>query len=184
MKRLVIYLFAASFALFTASAQSALELDLQRAKGRLDSLNSLLAETRNKYASNPDLREELTKQLVPMEAQALTLKQAYDKALTACISNQQRNYVRATNDSALAMQYNKSEDTAVVATLPNYPKVANLVYNKLFQHYISAADLRTLREAQKQEGVVQTKIKEYLRHYDRMVALKLEYDLLLHMQTS
>ena len=176
MKRLVIYLFAASFALFTASAQSALELDLQRAKGRLDSLNSLLAETRNKYASNPDLREELTKQLVPMEAQALTLKQAYDKALKACISNQQRNYVRATNDSALAMQYNKSEDTAAVATLPNYPKVANLVYNKLFQHYISATDLRTLREAQKQEGVVQTKIKEYLRHYDRMVALKLEYE--------
>ena len=176
MKRLVIYLFAASFALFTASAQSALELDLQRAKGRLDSLNSLLAETRNKYASNPDLREELTKQLVAMEAQALTLKQSYDKALKAYIGNQQRNYVRTATDSTLSLQYNQGEDAAAVATLPTYPKVANLVYNKLFQHYISAADLRTLREAQKQESVVQTKIKEYLRHYDRMVALKLEYE--------
>ena len=175
MKRLVICL-AASFALFAASAQSALELDVQRTKGCLDSLNSVLAETRNKYASNPDMREELTKQLVAMEAQALTLKQSYDKALKAYIGNQQRNYVRTATDSTLSLQYNQGEDTAAVATLPTYPKVANLVYNKLFQHYISAADLRTLREAQKQESVVQTKIKEYLRHYDRMVALKLEYE--------
>ena len=175
MKRLVICL-AASFALFAASAQSALELDVQRTKGSLDSLNSVLAETRNKYASNPDMREELTKQLVAMEAQALTLKQSYDKALKAYIGNQQRNYVRTATDSTLSLQYNQGEDTAAVATLPTYPKVANLVYNKLFQHYISAADLRTLREAQKQESVVQTKIKEYLRHYDRMVALKLEYE--------
>ena len=175
MKRLVICL-AASFALFAASAQSALELDVQRTKGSLDSLNSVLAETRNKYASNPDMREELTKQLVAMEAQALTLKQLYDKALKAYIGNQQRNYVRTATDSTLSLQYNQGEDTAAVATLPTYPKVANLVYNKLFQHYISAADLRTLREAQKQESVVQTKIKEYLRHYDRMVALKLEYE--------
>ena len=175
MKRLVICL-AASFALFAASAQSALELDVQRTKGSLDSLNSVLAETRNKYASNPDMREELTKQLVAMEAQALTLKQSYDKALKAYIGNQQRNYVRTATDSTLSLQYNQGEDTATVATLPTYPKVANLVYNKLFQHYISAADLRTLREAQKQESVVQTKIKEYLRHYDRMVALKLEYE--------
>ena len=175
MKRLVICL-AASFALFAASAQSALELDVQRTKGSLDSLNSVLAETRNKYASNPDMREELTKQLVAMEAQALTLKQLYDKALKAYIGNQQRNYVRTAPDSTLSLQYNQGEDTAAVATLPTYPKVANLVYNKLFQHYISAADLRILREAQKQESVVQTKIKEYLRHYDRMVALKLEYE--------
>ena len=175
MKRLVICL-AASFTLFTASAQSALELDVQRTKGSLDSLNSVLAETRNKYASNPDMREELTKQIVAMEAQTMTFKQAYDKALKAYIGNQQRNYVRTTSDTILALQYNQSEDTAAVATLPTYPKVANLVYNKLFQHYISAADLRTLREAQKQESVVQTKIKEYLRHYDRMVALKLEYE--------
>ena len=175
MKRLVICL-AASFALFAASAQSALELDVQRTKGSLDSLNSVLAETRNKYASNPDMREELTKQLMAMEAQALTLKQSYDKALKAYIGNQQRNYVRTATDSTLSLQYNQGEDTAAVATLPTYPKVANLVYNKLFQHYISAADLRTLREAQKQESVVQTKIKEYLRHYDRMVALKLEYE--------
>ena len=175
MKRLVICL-AASFALFAASAQSALELDVQRTKGSLDSLNSVLAETRNKYASNPDMREELTKQLVAMEAQTLTLKQSYDKALKAYIGNLQRNYVRTATDSTLSLQYNQGEDTATVATLPTYPKVANLVYNKLFQHYISAADLRTLREAQKQESVVQTKIKEYLRHYDRMVALKLEYE--------
>ena len=175
MKRLVICL-AASFALFAASAQSALELDVQRTKGSLDSLNSVLAETRNKYASSPDMREELTKQLMAMEAQALTLKQSYDKALKAYIGNQQRNYVRTVTDSTLSLQYNQGEDTAAVATLPTYPKVANLVYNKLFQHYISAADLRTLREAQKQESVVQTKIKEYLRHYDRMVALKLEYE--------
>lgn len=175
MKRLVICL-AASFALFAASAQSALELDVQRTKGSLDSLNSVLAETRNKYASNPDMREELTKQLMAMEAQALTLKQSYDKALKAYIGNQQRNYVRTATDSTLSLQYNQGEDTAAVATLPTYPKVANLVYNKFFQHYISAADLRTLREAQKQESVVQTKIKEYLRHYDRMVALKLEYE--------
>ena len=175
MKRLVICL-AASFALFAASAQSALELDVQRTKGSLDSLNSVLAETRNKYASNPDMREELTKQLMTIEAQALTLKQSYDKALKAYIGNQQRNYVRTATDSTLSLQHNQGEDTAAVATLPTYPKVANLVYNKLFQHYISAADLRTLREAQKQESVVQTKIKEYLRHYDRMVALKLEYE--------
>lgn len=176
MKRFVICLFATYFALSAVSAQnSALELNVERAKGSLDSLNNALVEVRSKYANNPEQRDGLSSQLLAMEAEALSLKRAYDKALAAYISNQQRNYVRGASDSALSLQQHKGEDTAAVATLPNYPKVANLVYNKLFQHYISASDLRTLLQAQRQESVVQTKIKEYLRHYDKMVALQLEY---------
>ena len=175
MKRFVICLFATSLALSTVSAQNVLELNVERARGSLDSLNNVLVETRSKYANNPEQREGLANQLLAMEAEALSLKQAYDGALAAYISNQQRNYVRGASDSALSLQQYKGEDTAAVATLPNYPKVANLVYNKLFQHYISASDLRTLLQAQRQESVVQTKIKEYLRHYDKMVALQLEY---------
>lgn len=176
MKRFVTYLFAASFAIFTVSAQSTLERDVERTKCSLDSLNSVLVETRNKYISDPELRDGLARQLVDMEAQALSLKKAYDKALAAYIGSEQRSYVRNSDNSSLALQQHNGEDTASVATVPTYPKVVNLVYNKLFQHYISAADLRTLRESQRQESVVQAKIKEYLHHYDRMVALQLEYE--------
>ena len=73
MKRFVTYLFAASFAIFTVSAQSTLERDVERTKCSLDSLNSVLVETRNKYISDPELRDGLARQLVDMEAQALSL---------------------------------------------------------------------------------------------------------------
>lgn len=49
MKRFVICLFATYFALSAVSAQNVLELNVERAKGSLDSLNNILVETRSKY---------------------------------------------------------------------------------------------------------------------------------------
>ena len=121
MKRFVTYLIAASFAIFTVSAQSTLERDVERTKCSLDSLNSVLVETRNKYISDPELRDGLARQLVDMEAQALSLKKAYDKALAAYIGSEQRSYVRNSDNSSLALQQHNGEDTASVATVPTYP---------------------------------------------------------------
>lgn len=177
MKRFATYLFALLFVVFSASAQgtddSALERNVEKAKRSLDSLNGELARMRSQYAAKPELRANLANQLLAMEGKALELKGVYDRALAAYISNEQRNY---TAKSSTPLQQYKGEDTATVAKVPNYPKVANLVYNNHFKHYMSAADLRTLREAQKTEGAIQSKIQEYLRHYDKMVALQLEYE--------
>lgn len=175
MRKLAIYFLAAICGVSTLCAQteSALQRDVERAQNSIDSLNCLIIKAREKYASEPESRDELSKQLVSMEREALTLKRAYDKALEAYICREQRAYAGALT---VQLQQSTVEDTASIVIAPTYPIVANLVYNAHFQHYVSAADLRTLREAQKQEGVVQSKIKEYLRHYDKMVALKLEYE--------
>lgn len=175
MRRLAIYFFATLCGVSTLCAQTenTLQRDVERAQGSIDSLNNLIIKARDRYAAEPESREELTKQIVSMEREALALKREYDKALATYISNEQRAFV---GNSTVQLQQSIVEDTASMAVVPTYPMVANLVYNAHFQHYMSAVDLRIIREAQKQEGVVQSKIKEYLRQYDKMVALKLEYE--------
>ncbi|MBQ9962200.1 MAG: hypothetical protein IJO90_02415, partial [Alistipes sp.] len=141
MKRFATYLFALLFVVLSASAQdtdgSALERNVERAKRSLDSLNGELARMRSQYAAKPELRANLANQLLAMEGKALELKGVYDRALAAYISNEQRDY---TAKSSTPLQQYKGEDTAAVAKVPNYPKVANLVYNNHFKHYMSAAD--------------------------------------------
>ncbi len=185
MKRFVTLVSLALFAAITASAQAVdaqstkLESKVERAQYSVDSLNMLIAQARERYIAEPSAREMLTKQLITMEEQALRLKQIYDSALAAYNSYQQRLYISEKDSKAegsVALQQTVVEDTASVAVVPNYPAVANLAYNGVFEQYISPADLRTLRESQNQEGKIVAKIKEYLRHYDRMVSLQLEYE--------
>lgn len=185
MKRFVTLLSLLLSVAFVTSAQRSagqseqLERKVQRAQQSVDSLNLLISEARTRYLEEPSARERIGKQLLDMEEQALRLKQQYDSALAAYTSYQQRIYLsenNSANGEGLVLQQGVTEDTASVAVMPTYPAKANLVYNGIFEQMLSATDLQMVREAQKQEQSVVAKVKEYLRNYDKMVSLQLEYE--------
>ena len=185
MKRFVSLLVAIA-AVFAVSAQQSnvqndkLERAVVCAQKSIDSLNMLIAEARSRYLEEVNSREKISTQLLAMEEQALVLKRRYDSALAALVSAQQRAYVSSgdgrTESGALVLQQNVVNDTASVAVAPTYHYSANLVYNGIFESMLGGTDLRMVRDAQQQEGRLVGKIKEYLRSYDRMVSLQLEYE--------
>lgn len=153
---------------------ASLERGVVRAQQSIDSLNVLIAQARDSYAAESDSRESLAAQIASYEAEAVKLKREYDKALLALNSYEQRAFAQTYKQVVAAQMQQAPEETATVAV--NYPKRANLVSNGLFESLLSASDLRLLRSAQTDESAVVAKVKEYLRHYDKMVALKLEYE--------
>ena len=179
MKRFVTLLFASSVVVISALAQSPderytqLELSVNQVQGRVDSLNSLIKSARLRYANHPEAREQIARQITAMEMEAVTLKREYDKVLTEFTDYQQYIYAQTVNTESNLEQV-VAEDTASVVI--NYTPRANLVDNGVFEASMSAADLKMLKAAQRDERTVVAKIKEYMRSYDRMVSLQLEYE--------
>lgn len=179
MKRFVTLLFASSVVVISALAQSPderytqLELSVNQVQGRVDSLNSLIKSARLRYANHPEAREQIARQITAMEMEAVTLKREYDKVLTEFTDYQQYIYAHTVNTESNLEQV-VAEDTASVVI--NYTPRANLVDNGVFEASMSAADLKMLKAAQRDERTVVAKIKEYMRSYDRMVSLQLEYE--------
>ena len=177
--RRVVLLLALSLASYLSFAQSkpssvALERRVVAAQQSLDSLNMLIAQARDNYANNVDSRERIAKQLTTFEAEALKLRREYDNALTVLNSYEQSLFAQNYRPNALVAEQVTPEDTSSVAVA--YPKRANLVANGLFETHLSSTDLRLLRGAQADEQGVVAKMKDYMRIYDKMVSLQLEYE--------
>ena len=178
MRRFLTLFLTASFTVASLAAQSVedqysnLERNLEYMQSRVDSLNMLIKAARQRYADQPEARVQIAKQLTSMELEAISLKRDYDKALSAFTLYQQRSYAEVSGGDNL--QQIEAEDTATIVV--NSTPRANLVYNGLFESSLSASDLKTLRAAQRDERAVVDKIKEYMRSYDRMVSLQLEYE--------
>ena len=177
--RKVVLLSALSLLTYLSFAQNklnsaTLERRVVAAQQSLDSLNVLIAQARDSYANDVDSRDKVGKKLVAFEAEAIKLRRAYDNALTALNSYEQSQFAQKYRPDTLVAEQVTPEDTSSVAVA--YPKRANLVANGLFEALLSATDLRLLRSAQADEQNALSKLKDYLRIYDKMVSLQLEYE--------
>lgn len=150
------------------------ERAVERAQRAVDSVNVLIKEARERYAAEPESRELIVKQLTALEFEALSIKRRYDQELGALAQLEQQ--ILLTSVAKNTEQVVVESQVEVQEELENVPQRANLVYNRVFERSMSASDLRALKQAQQQEGDVVRKIREYLRVYDKMVAVQLEYE--------
>ncbi|MBQ2024334.1 MAG: SPOR domain-containing protein [Alistipes sp.] len=146
---------------------------VEQAKRSVDSVNVLLKQAREQYATHAEERPQISNRISALELEALNLKRKYDRAVYE-LSRCEQQILLA--DIARSQGQSKQVSTEEVEVTDNSPQRANLVYNKVFERSLSMADLRGLRQAQQQETDVVSRIREYLGVYDKMVAVQLEYE--------
>ena len=148
---------------------SKLEQTVESLQNSVDSLNVIISQARNRYATEPESREQIAKQLAEFEVEAIVLKRKYDEAVMKFTS-----YAQRIISTEVPAEHNVAADTSSIATV--HPKRANLVYNGVLSETLESSDLKLLRASQEKESAVVLKIKEYLHMYDRMASLQLEYE--------
>ena len=162
-----------SYAQSVTDRYNALGNAVEQAKRSVDSVNVLLKQAREQYATHAEERPQISNRISALELEALNLKRKYDKAVYELSCCEQQILLA---DIARSQGQNKQVSTDEVEVTDNSPQRANLVYNKVFERSLSMADLRGLRQAQQQETDVVNRIREYLGVYDKMVAVQLEYE--------
>ncbi len=162
-----------SYAQSVTDRYNALGNAVEQAKRSVDSVNVLLKQAREQYATHAEERPQISNRISALELEALNLKRKYDKAVYELSCCEQQILLA---DIACSQGQSKQVSTEEVEVTDNSPQRANLVYNKVFERSLSMADLRGLRQAQQQELDVVNRIREYLRVYDKMVAVQLEYE--------
>lgn len=162
-----------SYAQSVTDRYNALGNAVEQAKRSVDSVNVLLKQAREQYATHAEERPQISNRISALELEALNLKRKYDKAVYELSCCEQQILLA---DIARSQGQSKQVSTEEVEVTDNSPQRANLVYNKVFERSLSMADLRGLRQAQQQETDVVSRIREYLGVYDKMVAVQLEYE--------
>lgn len=162
-----------SYAQSVTDRYNALGNAVEQAKRSVDSVNVLLKQAREQYATHAEERPQISNRISALELEALNLKRKYDKAVYELSCYEQQILLA---DIARSQSQSKQVSTEEVEVTDNSPQRANLVYNKVFERSLSMADLRGLRQAQQQETDVVKRIREYLGVYDKMVAVQLEYE--------
>ena len=150
------------------------EQAVKNSKRAVDSIKVLLVQTRERYIAESENRQEIVKQLTALELEALTLKRKYDKDVAMLADIEQKKLLASIVRRPKTVAQQDAVEEGVVDK--SGPERANLVYNRVFELSMSTSDLRSLKQAQRQEGEVVKKIKEYLQLYDKMVAVQLEYE--------
>ena len=162
-----------SYAQSVTDRYNALGNAVEHAKRSVDSVNVLLKQAREQYATHAEERPQISNRISALELEALNLKRKYDKAVYELSCCEQQILLA---DIARSQGQSKQVSTGEVEVIDNSPQRANLVYNKVFERSLSMADLRGIRQAQQQETDVVSRIREYLGVYDKMVAVQLEYE--------
>ena len=162
-----------SYAQSVTDRYNALGNAVEHAKRSVDSVNVLLKQAREQYATHAEERPQISNRISALELEALNLKRKYDKAVYELSCCEQQILLA---DIARSQGQSKQVSTEEVEVIDNSPQRANLVYNKVFERSLSMADLRGIRQAQQQETDVVSRIREYLGVYDKMVAVQLEYE--------
>ena len=162
-----------SYAQSVTDRYNALGNAVEQAKRSVDSVNVLLKQAREQYATHAEERPQISNRISALELEALNLKRKYDKSVYELSCCEQQILLA---DIARSQGQSKQVSTEEVEVTDNSPQRANLVYNKVFERSLSMADLRGLRQAQQQETDVVSRIREYLGVYDKMVAVQLEYE--------
>ena len=139
-----------------------------------DSLQRLTDAARLKYGSEVEgNREALSADILRYEQELSEAFRAKESALNALIAFESDWVVNNMNRATAPVA---EVETTPARSVEDFPKRANLVENGYFICSLNAADMRSLREAQGRESHVNRKIAEYHTLYDRMVALKHEYE--------
>lgn len=162
-----------SYAQSVTDRYNALGNAVEQAKRSVDSVNVLLKQAREQYATHAEERPQISNRISALELEALNLKRKYDKTVYELSCCEQQILLA---DISRSQGQSKQVSTEEVEVTDNSPQRANLVYNKVFERSLSMADLRGLRQAQQQETDVVSRIREYLGVYDKMVAVQLEYE--------
>ena len=148
-----------SYAQSVTDRYNALGNAVEQAKRSVDSVNVLLKQAREQYATHAEERPQISNRISALELEALNLKRKYDRAVYELSCCEQQILLA---DIARSQGQSKQVSTEEVEVTDNSPQRANLVYNKVFERSLSMADLRGLRQAQQQETDVVNRIREYL----------------------
>ena len=137
-----------------------------------DSLSRLVAVARDAYASEPERQQTLGADILRYEQELEQATRRREGAIAAVVRFEQ-DWVVANASSHTSEQ--SPVEPGQTLSAEEYPKRANLVENGYFIASLPAADMRSLREAQRRETEVEKRIATYHGLYDTMVALQLEY---------
>lgn len=179
MKRLallVIYLSIVTISSHALTASTGKRSDMrnkvEECRQHLDSLSTLLQAERNRYKAEPNERERIASRIVALEQEERKLSQTYNQMLTEFALAESLNKTSSAIDSTPTAD--SGSDKSKITTSTSQAR-ADLTRNAPFVELLSAADYKTLREAERRERSVAKRIGEYAANYDTMVALQLEY---------
>lgn len=136
-----------------------------------DSLATLLGEMRARYAASEDNREGIAARIVVLESEMRGAQKRCDEAMAEVVAFERR-WILANRGRQPESDDKGDASQSELARRES----ADFVRNGLFAATLPASDYKTLCEMQARETVVVDKIADYRKIYNKMVALRAEYD--------
>lgn len=178
MKRTIISVVAVACAV-VAQAQTA--KDLERAAFQRDSVVEVLAEHRANYAKSESMRERLAPMILSLEKEVVRLQSEYDSLLSSISQQDVKKSLLAYEEAKQKSATSTKVQTAVetedrgVYTPDKARMKRDLVKNDYFAERLSAADYKSLCDAQKSEQTVRGLVDRYHAEYGNLLALQRSY---------
>lgn len=143
---------------------------VEYAKSQCDSIDLSIINLRQRYMQEHNNRNAIAKELSSLEQRAVALKMAYNKALTAATTYEQK-WIRSNIGSQSAEQ-----ESSTTTPQQHKQQHATIHNNSVVAQLLTPADIAILRKADKEEQNTIDLIADYMQHYDKMVMLQLEYE--------
>ncbi len=142
---------------------------VERTKTQCDSVELSINALRQQYMQEHDKRNDIAKQLNGLEQRAVALKMAYNQALAAATTYEQR-WIREN----LGVQ--SAEPASSTTPKQQNQQYATIYRNSIIAQLLTRDDMAVLRKAESEEQNTIDLIANYMQHYDKMVMLQLEYE--------
>lgn len=176
MKRTIISILALA-SVAVSQAQGVKELE--RAGFVRDSVAEMLAEHRTNYAKNESMREQLAPTILSLEKEVVRLQAEYDRLLKIISQQDVQSALTAYRKAAKEQATDKSEQVVVEEKgiyIPDKARLRrDLVKNDYFTERLSAADYKTLCDAQQREKLVKDMVTKLHSAYGELLALQRRY---------
>ncbi len=176
MKRTIISIIALAS---VAASQAQGVKELERAGFVRDSVAEVLAEYRANYSKNESMREQLAPTILSLEREVVRLQAEYDRLLKIISQQDVQSALTAYSKAAKEQATDKREQTIVEERVTYTPDNArmrrDLVKNDYFAERLSAADYKTLCDAQQREKLVKEMVSKLHSAYGELLALQRRY---------
>ena len=176
MKRTIISIIALAS---VAASQAQGVKELERAGFVRDSVAEVLAEHRANYSKNESMREQLAPTILSLEREVVRLQAEYDRLLKIISQQDVQSALTAYSKAAKEQATDKREQTIVEERVTYTPDKArmrrDLVKNDYFAERLSAADYKTLCDAQQREKLVKEMVSKLHSAYGELLALQRRY---------
>ena len=176
MKRTIISIIALAS---VAASQAQGVKELERAGFVRDSVAEVLAEHRANYSKNESMREQLAPTILSLEREVVRLQAEYDRLLKIISQQDVQSALTAYSKAAKEQATDKREQTIVEERVTYTPDNArmrrDLVKNDYFAERLSAADYKTLCDAQQREKLVKEMVSKLHSAYGELLALQRRY---------